>query len=69
MGTTMSHSRRETLIRVGRKYNTLVVADDVYDLLSWGLTYPANPVPRLRHHLVERDRVIDNGLKIDLAPL
>ncbi|CAG8892224.1 unnamed protein product [Penicillium egyptiacum] len=60
-GTTMSHSRREALIRVARKYNALVVADDVYDFLSWGVTHPAKPVscPQLR--LVDIDRVIDGG--------
>ncbi|KAJ5835480.1 Pyridoxal phosphate-dependent transferase major region subdomain 1 [Penicillium robsamsonii] len=53
-GTTMSHSRREALVRVARKYNALVVADDVYDFLSWGLGHP-----QLR--LVDIDRVLDGG--------
>ncbi|CAI7656618.1 unnamed protein product [Penicillium glandicola] len=60
-GTTMSHSRREALIRVARKYNALVVADDVYDFLSWGTTHPANPVSRPRLRLVDIDRVLDGG--------
>lgn len=55
----MSQSRREALVRVARKYDALVVADDVYDFLSWGATHPTNPVPRQR--LVDIDRVIDGG--------
>ncbi|KAJ5277132.1 hypothetical protein N7524_003285 [Penicillium chrysogenum] len=60
-GTTMSRSRRETLIRVARKYNALVVADDVYDFLSWGVTHPANPNPHPQLRLVDIDRVVDGG--------
>ncbi|CAG7941029.1 unnamed protein product [Penicillium nalgiovense] len=62
-GTTMSHSRRETLIRVARKYNALVVADDVYYFLSWGVAHPANPALRPQLRLVDVDRVVDDGPK------
>ncbi|OQE79444.1 hypothetical protein PENNAL_c0051G10470 [Penicillium nalgiovense] len=59
----MSHSRRETLIRVARKYNALVVADDVYYFLSWGVAHPANPALRPQLRLVDVDRVVDDGPK------
>ncbi|KAJ5434867.1 Pyridoxal phosphate-dependent transferase major region subdomain 1 [Penicillium cf. griseofulvum] len=59
-GTMMSQSRREALVRVARKHNALVIADDVYDFMSWGTTHPTNPVSgQLR--LVDIDRVIDGG--------
>lgn len=57
----MSLSRREALIRVARKYNALVVADDVYDFLTWGTTHPANIASCLQLRLVDIDRVIDGG--------
>ncbi|KAK2593490.1 Valine--pyruvate aminotransferase [Conoideocrella luteorostrata] len=36
-GKTMSVQRREGLVRLARKYDALVVCDDVYDLLQWSL--------------------------------
>ncbi|KUM61892.1 hypothetical protein ACN42_g5206 [Penicillium freii] len=60
-GTTMSYLRREALIRVARKHNALIVADDVYDFLSWGATHPANTASHLQPRLVDIDRVVDGG--------
>lgn len=57
----MSYSRREALIRVARKHNVLIVADDVYDFLSWGATQPANMVSHLQPRLVDIDQVVDGG--------
>ena len=34
-GKTLSLERREGLVRLARKYNALVVSDDVYDFLQW----------------------------------
>lgn len=34
-GKTMSLRRREGLIRLARKYDALVISDDVYDFLQW----------------------------------
>ncbi len=34
-GRTMSLARREQLVRLARRYDALVVADDVYDFLQW----------------------------------
>ncbi|KAH8688084.1 pyridoxal phosphate-dependent transferase [Ilyonectria robusta] len=36
-GKTMSVRRREGLVRLARKYDALVICDDVYDLLQWPL--------------------------------
>ncbi|KAI9935070.1 hypothetical protein MW887_000691 [Aspergillus wentii] len=52
-GTTMSLPRRESLIRVARKYDALVICDDVYDFLHWS-------GPRLPR-LVDIDRTLDSG--------
>ncbi|KAJ6109079.1 hypothetical protein N7486_001313 [Penicillium sp. IBT 16267x] len=61
---TMSLHHREQLIRLARKYDALVVTDDVYDLLQWSsnvggeLTSPDRAfVPRL----VDVDRYLDGG--------
>ncbi|KAE8146893.1 aminotransferase [Aspergillus avenaceus] len=42
-GLTMSLSRREGLVRLARKYDGLVISDDVYDFLQWPLTAPVTP--------------------------
>lgn len=60
----VSSRRREQLIRLARRYDALIVTDDVYDFLQW----PANPdaemtgcnkAPACR--LVDIDRHLDGG--------
>lgn len=34
-GSSMSVARREQLVRLARKYDALLIADDVYDFLQW----------------------------------
>jgi DNA-binding transcriptional MocR family regulator len=49
-GKTMSLSRRESLVRLARKYDALIISDDVYEFLQWSLapsTAPVAPLPRL----------------------
>lgn len=62
----MTLERRQELVRLARKYDALIVTDDVYDFLQWstdpdsGLEQPATAcVPRL----VDIDRVLDGGPK------
>lgn len=50
----MSVDRREGLIRLARKYNALIICDDVYDFLQWPLKgsaetmdHPETRLPRL----------------------
>lgn len=57
----MPRTRREALIRVARKYDALVVTDDVYDFLSWGTSTDPNSVSGPPARLVDIDRVLDNG--------
>uniref|UniRef100_A0A8H7TMR1 Aminotransferase class I/classII large domain-containing protein n=1 Tax=Bionectria ochroleuca TaxID=29856 RepID=A0A8H7TMR1_BIOOC len=40
-GKTMSLKRREGLVRLARKYDALIIADDVYDFLQWRI--PSEP--------------------------
>ncbi|KAI0131811.1 Aspartate/tyrosine/aromatic aminotransferase [Xylariales sp. AK1849] len=39
-GTTMSLRRRQGLVRLARKYDALVICDDVYDMLQWPILSP-----------------------------
>jgi DNA-binding transcriptional MocR family regulator len=65
---TMSLRRREQLVRLARRYDMLLVADDVYDFLQWPAAKPGHMLdsesksrqdylPRL----VDVDRSIDGG--------
>ncbi|KAE8161317.1 pyridoxal phosphate-dependent transferase [Aspergillus tamarii] len=42
-GLTMSLERREGLVQLARKYDALVISDDVYDFLQWPLTEQVTP--------------------------
>ncbi|KAL2870542.1 aminotransferase-like domain-containing protein [Aspergillus lucknowensis] len=67
-GKVMSLSRRTELIRLARKYDALVIADDVYDFVHWS-TSPSSgdsssSTPEFRHilpRLVDIDRTLDGG--------
>lgn len=56
----MTGSRRESLVRVARKFDALVICDDVYDLLYWDShESKSTAVPYQR--LVDIDRTLDGG--------
>ncbi|KAL7951115.1 pyridoxal phosphate-dependent transferase [Trichoderma barbatum] len=42
-GKTMSVQRRESLVKLARKYDALVISDDVYDFLQWPLDGAVSP--------------------------
>ncbi|RDA92152.1 hypothetical protein CP533_5628 [Ophiocordyceps camponoti-saundersi (nom. inval.)] len=42
-GITMSLRRRESLIRLARAHDALIISDDVYDFLTWPLQGDARP--------------------------
>lgn len=50
----MTKPRREQLVRLARRYDALIILDDVYDFLNWGLDLP---LPRL----TDIDSVLDGG--------
>lgn len=58
----MSLARRESLVRLARNYDALVLTDDVYDFLQWPSVLESPPpehacLPRL----VDIDRYLDGG--------
>jgi DNA-binding transcriptional MocR family regulator len=65
---TMSLRRREQLVRLARRYDMLLVADDVYDFLRWpaakqshGLDSESGSRQEYLPRLVDVDRDIDGG--------
>jgi DNA-binding transcriptional MocR family regulator len=65
---TMSLRRREQLVRLARRYDMLLVADDVYDFLQWpaakqghGLDSDSGSRQQYLPRLVDVDRDIDGG--------
>ncbi|KIW69999.1 hypothetical protein PV04_02311 [Phialophora macrospora] len=65
-GRVMSLHHRQQLVRLARKYDALVVTDDVYDMLQW----PANPEegPR-RMDKALLPRIVDVDLQLDGGPI
>lgn len=60
----MSLSRRAELVRIARRYDALVVADDVYDMLQWPSKANQNQTPMRTAFLprvVDIDRYLDGG--------
>lgn len=62
----MSLRRREQLVRLARRYDALIVTDDVYDFLQW----PSAPGSAIGHpdkaylpRVVDVDRYLDGGPK------
>ncbi|KAJ5460375.1 uncharacterized protein N7458_001927 [Penicillium daleae] len=60
-GTTMTRSRREALVRVARRFDALVICDDVYDFLVWNKTSNSQPIGTSLQRLVDIDRILDDG--------
>ncbi|EEH34310.1 aminotransferase [Paracoccidioides lutzii Pb01] len=68
----MSLRRREELVRLARKYDALIISDDVYDHLQWPVSASPSPskiypdkalVPRI----VDVDRYLDGGPQDDFG--
>lgn len=62
----MSLRRRESLVRLAREYDALIISDDVYDCLQWwsdpATTLPLPATAQLPR-LVDVDRFLDGGPK------
>ncbi|KAL1876713.1 Valine--pyruvate aminotransferase [Paecilomyces lecythidis] len=62
----MSLRRREQLVRLARRFDALVVTDDVYDFLQWSSTPNsslAHPDRAYMPRLIDVDRYLDGGPK------
>ncbi|KAL1982413.1 hypothetical protein VTN96DRAFT_1318 [Rasamsonia emersonii] len=60
----VSLRRREQLVRLARRYDALIVSDDVYDFLQWSSrpeTVLPNPEKAFIPRLVDIDRYLDGG--------
>jgi len=61
-GKTMSLSNREKLVKIARKYDALLVSDDVYDSLQW-TTSSTTSSSSLNKALLPRLVDIDRSMK------
>jgi DNA-binding transcriptional MocR family regulator len=67
---TMSLRRREELVRLARKYDALIITDDVYDFLQWPSSLTSQTLS-LEHaalpRIVDVDRYLDGGAERERA--
>ncbi|KAL7933558.1 pyridoxal phosphate-dependent transferase [Trichoderma chlorosporum] len=60
-GKTMSVRRRESLVKLARKHDALIISDDVYDFLQWpldGAVKPERPPEMRLPRLCDIDRAL-----------
>lgn len=66
-GKTMSLRRREALVRLARKYDALVMCDDVYDFLQWRIDSDPNQVSARLSDQEHAEMLLPRLCDIDLA--
>lgn len=70
-GSIMSRSRRESLLRLARKYDALIISDDVYDFLHWsldpGIQVQSAPTKAILPRIVDLERTLDGGPQDDFG--
>jgi DNA-binding transcriptional MocR family regulator len=60
----MSLRRREELVRLARKYDALIITDDVYDFLQWPSSVTSQTMSlekAVMPRIVDVDRCLDGG--------
>lgn len=64
-GKTLDLHSRQRLVKLARQYDALIVADDVYDFISWpaNSTEPNNTVGTVLPRLVDVDREMEGYTK------
>ncbi|KAK5945680.1 Valine--pyruvate aminotransferase [Knufia obscura] len=63
-GKVMSLRRREQLVRIARKYDALIITDDVYDMLQWPAATSTDKSVMAKSampRIVDVDRYLDGG--------
>jgi DNA-binding transcriptional MocR family regulator len=55
----MSLSYRRSLVQLARKYDALIITDDVYDFLQWPTTSPQSLTRAILPRLVDIDRAME----------
>ncbi|KAF4976426.1 hypothetical protein FZEAL_6906 [Fusarium zealandicum] len=66
-GKTMSVRRREALVRLARKYDALIICDDVYDFLQWRIGSDPSKVATRVESNEHTEMVLPRLCDIDLA--
>lgn len=70
-GSIMSRSRRESLLRLARKYDALIISDDVYDFLHWRsdpeIQVQCRPTTAILPRIVDLERTLDGGPQDDFG--
>ncbi|KAG2416895.1 hypothetical protein HFD88_008112 [Aspergillus terreus] len=66
-GAVMTRARREALLRLARKYDALIISDDVYDFVHWDADSSAEPttggdsLKAIQPRFVDLDMILDGG--------
>jgi len=64
-GKVMSLKRRESLVRIARTYDALIITDDVYDMVQWEESPSGNifryPSTTIQPRLVDVDGYLEGG--------
>jgi DNA-binding transcriptional MocR family regulator len=66
----MSRRRREELVRLARKYDALIITDDVYDFLQWPSSSTSQTLALEKAELpriVDVDRHLEGGAERERA--
>ncbi|KAF5026309.1 hypothetical protein F66182_1601 [Fusarium sp. NRRL 66182] len=66
-GKTMSLRRREALVRLARKYDALIICDDVYDFLQWRIDSDPSKVSGRLSASEHPDMLLPRLCDVDLA--
>ncbi|KAM5386739.1 hypothetical protein ACJZ2D_000032 [Fusarium nematophilum] len=66
-GKTMSLRRREALVRLARKYDALIICDDVYDFLQWRIDSDPSQVAESLSAKEHPEMVLPRLCDVDLA--
>ncbi|KAL5364721.1 pyridoxal phosphate-dependent transferase [Aspergillus floccosus] len=67
-GAVMTRARREALLRLARKYDALIISDDVYDFVHWDAKSPSEPTSGRNSLKAIQPRFVDLDMTLDGGP-